>query len=251
MMPPTGPIEFDLTRADVLLPLAAAAKLGLSERQVYVLVRRLRAAQGDPAALQRGKSNGGRGQSRLAPATDQAVDQIIADALASARDRPIADIIAAIQRHCRARQVPPPSASTIRRRLKTFNDSRVGGRQTTEAADAILLASLNDTVGNPAGWASFLGKLTAGSYFNRATLSLRDAALRSGYAGAQFGFDPSFEAPYASHYAVVNPWLAEPKKRSLGIVLTSEAVVPDADLLRTEYYSDLCRPNNFDLAVAA
>ena len=63
-------------RAEVIRPLAeaarrsrplvraAAATLGLSERQTYTLVRRCREAGGDLTALLPGKSGGGRGNRR-------------------------------------------------------------------------------------------------------------------------------------------------------------------------------------------
>jgi DNA-binding CsgD family transcriptional regulator/PAS domain-containing protein len=116
-------------------------------------------------------------------------------------------------------------------------------------SDATLLELLYDTVGNPAGWQAFLHALTNGSYFNRAALSLHDAALPCGEIGAQVNIDAATVAAYAGHYAAVNPWLARPAERPLGVVLTAEHVVPYADLLKTEYYNDFCRPQRIDLAV--
>jgi DNA-binding CsgD family transcriptional regulator len=132
----SGPDEIDRQRAAVLIPLAEAARcsrraaraageaLGVSERQVFTLVHRLRAAGGDPGALRRGwgKSNGGRGRSRIARDIEQVVQQIIGQSRELAPERRTADIIAAVQGLCRERQLPPPSASTIRRRLKVWAD---------------------------------------------------------------------------------------------------------------------------------
>jgi len=72
-------------RAEVIRPLAegdrrprhlvqaAAATLGLSERQTYTLLRRCREAGGDLTALLPGKSAGGRGKPRLAPVSEAAL----------------------------------------------------------------------------------------------------------------------------------------------------------------------------------
>ena len=72
-------------RADVIRPLAererrphhlvqaAAATLGLSERQTYALLRRCRDAGGELTALLPAKSSGGRGAPRIAPASEAAL----------------------------------------------------------------------------------------------------------------------------------------------------------------------------------
>ncbi len=247
---------------------AAATALGLSERQVFNLIRRLRAARGDPAALQPRRSNGGLGKPRLSQATEQVLYEAIA------RSEPhtcMAGIVALIQNQCRVGGIPMPSISTIRRRLKSkrpnhrdfdtptsrqqVNSSLIAGnrqnRQQTAPgeSDAILLGLLYDTVGNPTGWHPFLDSLTKDSYFNRAALSLHDTALPCGEIGAQVNIDDATVEAYARHYAAVNPWLARPAERPLGVVLTTEHVVPHADLLKTEYYHDFCRPQGIDLAV--
>jgi len=90
------------------------------------------------------------------------------------------------------------------------------------------------------------------SYFKRAALSLHDTALPCGEIGAQVNqvnIDAATVAAYARHYAAVNPWLARSAERPLGVIVTAQHAVPHADLLKTEYYHDLRRPQDIDLAV--
>jgi hypothetical protein len=76
----------------------AAAELGISERQVFALVRRLRMANGDPASVLPRKSSGGRGLPRIAPAAEQMVHDVINGVLQSMHHRPVPEIIAEVQR---------------------------------------------------------------------------------------------------------------------------------------------------------
>jgi putative transposase len=76
-------------RAEVVRPLAergrwprhlvkaAAAALGLSERQTYTLLRRYRDAGGTLTALLPGRSSGGRNTPRVAPATEAALRRVV------------------------------------------------------------------------------------------------------------------------------------------------------------------------------
>ena len=57
----------------------AAAELGLSERQVYRLIQRLRESGGELTALLPGGSNGGRGKQRLAAPREKLLHRLIAE----------------------------------------------------------------------------------------------------------------------------------------------------------------------------
>lgn len=116
-------------RAEVVRPLAerphcsrsaaraAATELGLSERQIYTLVRRCREADGELTALLPARSGGGRGRSRL-PAGLEAVIRTVVDELYLTPQRNTAAVVVReIQARCRRERLPAPSPSTIRRRL--------------------------------------------------------------------------------------------------------------------------------------
>ena len=56
---------------------AAAAQLGLSERQTYTLVRRCREAGGELTALLPGRSSGGRAKPRVATTSEAVLHQTV------------------------------------------------------------------------------------------------------------------------------------------------------------------------------
>jgi len=248
--------------------LAAASAPGLSDRQLFNLVRRLRASGGDPVALQARRSNGGRARPRLNRLTGQVLRETLVGADPHTGTR---QIVALIEDRCRVQRRPTPSISTIRRRLRSdkanaqdFGIRRsqrqaiaslaAGNRQTRPKAtptesDAALLGLLYDIVVNPAGWQALPHAVTRDLYFNQAALSLHDAALPCGEIGAQVNINVATFEAYARHYAAANPWLARPAERPLGVILTAGHAVPHADLLKTEYCHDFCRPQDIDLAI--
>ena len=120
-------------RADLLRPLAelahcprdrarvAAAQLGLSERQVYTCLQRLRQADGALTALLVSGSDGGRGQRRLVGPREDLIRRLIEDLYLTPQKRTAAEVVRAIRHQSDQRGLRPPSESTIRRRLKTLS----------------------------------------------------------------------------------------------------------------------------------
>ena len=119
-------------RAEVIRPLAergrrprhlvqaAAAALGLSERQTYTLLRRCRDAGGAVTALVPKISSGGRNKPRLPPASEAALTRIVHEASLTPQKPTPARVAREVIGRCKADKVPAPSASTVRRRLKAL-----------------------------------------------------------------------------------------------------------------------------------
>jgi putative transposase len=101
--------------------LAAAAALGVSERQVYRLLRRCREAGGELTALVPTGSGGGRGQSRLASLRDDLVRDVVEDLYLTPQRLSAEHIVREVRRRALAAQTPPPSASTVRRRIAALS----------------------------------------------------------------------------------------------------------------------------------
>ena len=99
----------------------AAVELGLSERQVYRLIQRLRESGGELTALLPGGSNGGRGKQRLAAPREKLLHRLIAEIFLTRQKRSAADLVLAIRSESLKAGLAPPSESTIRRRLKTLS----------------------------------------------------------------------------------------------------------------------------------
>lgn len=112
----------------------AAAELGLSERQIYRLIQRLRELDGELTALLPGGSNGGRGKQRLSVPREALLHRLITEFFITPQKRIASDLIRAIRSQSLKDGLDPPSDSTIRRRLKTLSlkERRQRGEQHPE-----------------------------------------------------------------------------------------------------------------------
>jgi putative transposase len=82
---------------------AAADELGLSRRQVYVLLGRWRAGEGMVSDLLPGRSSGGRGGSRLPDEVEVIVRQVLQARYLTRQRRSVASVCREINRLCRVR----------------------------------------------------------------------------------------------------------------------------------------------------
>jgi putative transposase len=110
-------------RAEVVRPLAArdrrprelvqaaAATLGLSERQTYALLRRCREADGDLTALLPGQSSGGRNKPRVAPASEAALEQIIRELYLTPQKLTASQVVREVIGRCTAQDLRAPSSA--------------------------------------------------------------------------------------------------------------------------------------------
>jgi hypothetical protein len=97
---------------------AAGAALGLSERQIYNWVRKLRSASGTQGAAPRRGSRTTKGIMRLPPHQEAHLARIIAEEIAKRPDGVVSGLFAALVKRCPQEMSPSPSPSTIFRRLR-------------------------------------------------------------------------------------------------------------------------------------
>lgn len=110
--PLAGKAMVGLVEAD-----AAAMKLGVSRRQVYVLLGRWRAGQGVVSDLLPGRSSGGRGSGRLPDEVEAIVQDVLNRRYLTRQRRPVAAICKEVARQCRVRGLRVPSRGTVARRI--------------------------------------------------------------------------------------------------------------------------------------
>jgi putative transposase len=96
---------------------AAAVELGLSRRQVYVLVGRWRAGEGVVSDLLPGRSSGGRGGGRLPGEVEAVVREVLRSRFLTRQRRTVAVMCREIARQCRVRGLQVPSRGAVRRRI--------------------------------------------------------------------------------------------------------------------------------------
>lgn len=96
---------------------SAAAELGVSRRQVYLLLRRWRTGEGLVSDLIPARSSGGRGQTHLPTAVEAIVADTIRKSFLTRQRRTVAALHRDIARICRGKGLPCPSRSTVERRI--------------------------------------------------------------------------------------------------------------------------------------
>jgi putative transposase len=139
--------EAAVRRAEVIGPLAdlstvglaaveeAAAELGISRRQVYVLLGRWRAGEGVVTDLLPGQSTGGRGGARLADEIEAIVREVLRSRYLTRQRRSVAAVCREIERQCRMRNLRVPSRGTVLRRIALLDPvTSVAVREGTDAA---------------------------------------------------------------------------------------------------------------------
>jgi DNA-binding CsgD family transcriptional regulator len=116
--------------------------------------------------------------------------------------------------------------------------------------DAGLQSSLYESVGKTDGWATFINALALSYGGGKATLSIcEDSGTRTTSVLSVTGqFDPEQVDRYNQYYHLNNPWLScgQARSRPIGIVATTELVLPRSDLFKTEHYNDFARFSQID-----
>jgi putative transposase len=146
-------------RASVLCPLVElkdcprdkARGLGLSERQIYRLIKRLREADGELTALIKRGSDGGRGKQRLDALRENVISRLITEFFLTRQKKSKASLVREIRKVSASSGLKPASGSTIRRRLKKLSPAQLKqrGEQHPEAKPIYGETPVSDT---PLDW---------------------------------------------------------------------------------------------------
>jgi DNA-binding CsgD family transcriptional regulator/PAS domain-containing protein len=93
-------------------------------------------------------------------------------------------------------------------------------------------------------WPRFLGAFADAVGAHAAGLIVQDLREQQGSLSEGQGFDPFWQQRYAEHYAGLNIWLERGGDvlRHPGSIMTSEQVMSDSELVKTEFYNDFLRP---------
>ncbi len=113
---------------------AAAAELGVSRRQVYLLLGRWRAGEGVVSDLLPRRSSGGRGREHLPAEVEAVMRDVVQTRYLSRQRRSVAVVHREITRVCRTRGLRVPSRGTLVRRIAKLDP--VAAVTAREGADA-------------------------------------------------------------------------------------------------------------------
>jgi DNA-binding CsgD family transcriptional regulator len=110
--------------------------------------------------------------------------------------------------------------------------------------DLIYAALLGES-----SWQDFLDRLCKTLPDGGSALFFHDANRRKGAFSLSGGIEPSALDAYKSYFSSLNPWMAKAAVRPVGRGVVAEQMLPRADFVRTEYYSDFARKNGIESAV--
>jgi len=108
---------------------AAALSLGISRRQVYVLIKRHRTGSGLLTDLAPGRSSAGKGTWRLKAEVEDLVREVVRKQFLTRQKRTQAAVYRDIAAACRMRELPVPARNTVERRIRALNPVEVGRRR--------------------------------------------------------------------------------------------------------------------------
>lgn len=118
----------------------AAVELGVSRRQVYVLLERYRQGSGLVTDLVRRRSDGGKGGNRLSESVELVIRDLVPKRYLTRQKRTMASLYreivrVCIARVCIARGLPVPARNTVEARIARMVPVEVGQRR--EGADSV------------------------------------------------------------------------------------------------------------------
>jgi putative transposase len=145
--------DLAVRRAEVIGPLArldvvgrgavdaATVQLGISRRQVYVLLHRWRAGEGVVSDLLPGRSSGGRGGRELPDEVEAVIREVLLGEYLTRQKKTVAAVHRQVVWACRARGVRAPSRNAVVRRIANLDPvERARRREGPDAARAFQAA---------------------------------------------------------------------------------------------------------------
>lgn len=119
----------------------------------------------------------------------------------------------------------------------------------SEAARQVI-PFIHDAALDPRRWQAVSDALAAAVDGVRIHLMFFDAANPGAEVMMVTGYDPAMIGKFNEYYGAVNPWRAGLLRHPLMAAVTSEQMLPHAELVRTEFHADWLRPQG-DISAGA
>jgi len=106
-----------------------------------------------------------------------------------------------------------------------------------------------EAAADPSRWTDFLRRFSETIHAPSATFLIHNNSLSesNGQKANTFtsvGIEPAWIRSYEEYFVTINPWLADRPFRR-GVVAVGEEILKDRELVRTEFYNDFLRPQNW------
>jgi DNA-binding CsgD family transcriptional regulator len=93
-------------------------------------------------------------------------------------------------------------------------------------------------------WNDFLRRFSEAIHAPSAVFLIHDNTHQKASASGVIGVEPAWIKSYQEYFVTINPWLAtRPFRR--GVVAVGEQILNDRELVRTEFYNDFLRPQDW------
>jgi DNA-binding CsgD family transcriptional regulator len=97
---------------------------------------------------------------------------------------------------------------------------------------------------NPSRWNDFLRLFSEAIHAPSAVFLIHDKTYQKANASAVIGIEPGWVKSYQEYFVTINPWLeGNPFRR--GVVAAGQQILSDRELVRTEFYNDFLRPQDW------
>lgn len=103
----------------------AAQALGLSRRQVYVLIRRARLGTGLVTDLTPGRSGGGKGKGRLPEPVERIIRELLQKRFLTKQKRSLAAFHREVAQACKTQKLPVPARNTVAQRIAGLHPAKI------------------------------------------------------------------------------------------------------------------------------
>lgn len=117
---------------------AAAHALGLSRRQVYVLIRRARQGAGLVTDLARSRSGGGKGKGRLPESVERIIRELLQKRFLTKQKRSLAAFHREVAQACKAQKLRAPARNTVALRIAGLDPLKATRRREGQDASRSL-----------------------------------------------------------------------------------------------------------------
>jgi DNA-binding CsgD family transcriptional regulator len=107
-----------------------------------------------------------------------------------------------------------------------------------------LVKLIYEAAADPSQWGDFLRLLCKAIHAPSAGLLIHDKKNQKANNSGVVGVDPAWVKAYQEYFVTINPWLVGHRFRRGGVAV-GEQVVNDRELVRTEYYNDFLRPQDW------
>jgi DNA-binding CsgD family transcriptional regulator len=101
-----------------------------------------------------------------------------------------------------------------------------------------------EAAADPSRWNDFLRLLSEAIQAPSVVFLIHDNRHPKANVSAAIGAEPAWIKSYEEYFVTINPWLADRPFRR-GVVAVGEKILNDRELVRTEFYNDFLRPQNW------